>query len=80
MGILNSRDRAAPPLKTARRPHHSLGADRAISAVSGLSCWLIHIETPAEGNGQGRTAAAADALQTSYGARLYLSEGSDDPS
>jgi hypothetical protein len=34
-----------------------------------------HIETPAEGNGQGRTAAAADALQASCGARLYLSKG-----
>jgi hypothetical protein len=30
---------------------------------------------PAEGNGQGRTAVAADAFQASCGARLYLSKG-----
>src|SRR6266511_746951 len=41
MGITNPRDRAAPPLKTARRPPHSLSADRDYRGL-GLSCWLIH--------------------------------------
>src|SRR5262245_34443296 len=35
----------------------------------------MYIETPAEGNGQGRTAINADALETSCDARLYLSKG-----
>jgi hypothetical protein len=72
----NTRDRAAPPLKTERRPSHNLGPQPRDCRGLGLSCWLMHIETPAEGNGQGRTAATADALQTSFGARLYLSKGS----
>jgi hypothetical protein len=41
MGIINPRDRAAPPLKTARRPPHSLSDDRDYRGL-GLSCWLIH--------------------------------------
>jgi hypothetical protein len=61
-------------LKTARRPPHNLNADRDYRGL-GLSCWLIHKKHRLRVNGQGRTAAAADALQTSCGARLYLSEG-----
>jgi hypothetical protein len=32
-GIINPRDRAAPPLKTARRPYHNLGVDRATATA-----------------------------------------------
>jgi hypothetical protein len=41
MGIINPRDRAAPPLKTARRPPHSLNADCDYHNL-GLGCWLIN--------------------------------------
>src|SRR5215475_2572277 len=41
MGIINPGDRAAPPLKTARRPPHNLSVDRDYRGL-GLSCWLIH--------------------------------------
>jgi hypothetical protein len=40
-----------------------------------LNCRLISTDIMAESNGQGRTANAADALQTSCDARLYLSKG-----
>jgi hypothetical protein len=67
-------------LKTARRPPHNLSADRDYRGLC-LSCWLMDKKHRLRVNGQGRTAAAVDALQTSYGARLYLSEGPyDDPS